>query len=261
MRTQTSKIALIVAVSTTLGATAAHAGDPYVLVTGALVFQNDSDNIGAFDGAFSTGPGTAISAGTVLPDGTPVGWNTEFDTGYAVSGAIGKYYGPFRAEIEVAYQNVGVETHTGVSAAGIDLSAEDAGVLVSGAPANLGVSVADLVADGQGQIDTIFVMANVLYEFGMAGPLKPYIGGGIGIGFADVNYSPSAVGIIDDGSTEFAYQAMVGFAYTVAPRADVVLGYRYRATNDVGIEASLFDADFEVENRASMAEAGLRIRF
>ncbi len=239
---------------------ASHASDYYVSLSGGVSMLGDSDNEGAFAGDFTTGEGTTIPAGTVLPDGTAVGWTTEFDTGFALSGALGKRYGAFRGELEVAYQKNGVDTHRDVAAAGIPLAGEDAGVLITGSP-NIGVTVGDLVADGQGDVSTTFVMANVYYDFNAGGRIKPFLGAGIGIGFADVDYSPSAVPVIQDSATEFAYQGIAGFAYEVSPSIELLMAYRYRATSDVSVDASLFAADFEIESQFSVIEAGLRFNF
>lgn len=240
---------------------AAHAGDYYVSLSGGGVFLGDSDNEGQFDGAFSTGEGTTIPAGTTLPDGTAVGWTTEFDTGYAINGAIGKDYGWLRGELEVAYQYNGVDTHGGVTAGGIALDNEDAGVLITGQASNLGVTVGDLVAAGEGDLRTIFVMANAIAEFESSSRITPYIGGGVGVGFVNVEYAPSATTIIDDNSTNFAYQAMAGLGYEVTPQTTLFAGYRYRATTEPSVDASLFSANFDIENRASIVEAGVRFNF
>ena len=253
------------AISTALIAAAAvsgtaYADDYYASVSGGVSLLSNSTNDGAFDGAFTTGEGTTIPAGTVLPDQAPVAWETDFDAGFAVAGALGKRYGAFRGEIEVAYQSNGVGSHAGVTAAGVALDTEDAGVLITGSP-NIGVSVGDLVADGQGDVSNLFVMANVFYDFNTGGSLKPYIGAGIGVGFADVDFSPSGVAIIQDNATEFAYQGVAGVAYEVSPSIDLTVAYRYRATTDVSVEADLFSADFDIENRASIVEAGLRFNF
>ncbi|MEO1252105.1 MAG: acyloxyacyl hydrolase [Pseudomonadota bacterium] len=254
---------LIVASTLAVGvASAAHAQDTYVSVSGGATFLNDSDNEGTFVGDFATGEGTTIPAGTVLPDGTGVGWTTEFDTGWMVNGAVGRDFGWFRGEIEVGYQSNGVDTHTGVTAAGtIPLDSEDAAVLITGQDTNLGVTVGDLVAAGQGEVETVFVMANAFLEYENTSPFTPYVGIGAGVGFVDVNYAPSATTIIDDNSTEFAYQAMAGIGYEVTPNTTLFAGYRYRATLDANVDASLFDANFDIENRASTVEAGLRVSF
>lgn len=232
----------------------------YVEGSLGLGILGDSDNNGTFSGDFTTGAGTTIPSGTVLPDGTPVGWSTEFDTGLAASLAAGLRLGVMRAEAEVAYQGNDVDTHRGVTAAGIDLSTEDAGVLVTGAP-NLGTSVEDLVADGQGKLRTTFLMANAYFDVPTNSPVTPYIGAGLGIGFVDVEYSPTATEIIDDQQTAFAYQIMAGLAFEATEQAEVVLGYRYRATSDVEVDASLFSAEFDIENASSVLDIGLRYTF
>lgn len=245
--------------------TAPAASEPleiYGSVSGGVTFLGDSDNEGAFNGPFTTGAGTNIPAGTVLPDGTPVGWTTEFDTGWTVSGAIGVRWLPnIRSELEVAYQDNGVDTHNGVAAGGIALDGEDAGVLITGS-GNLGVSVGDLVADGQGSLDTLFIMANTYYDFGdPSWIVRPYIGAGVGVGIVDVDYSPSAVVIIDDSQTEFAYQAMAGLSTNILPKTELFGGYRFRATRDVETDVSLFNASLDIENQAHVVEIGLRHTF
>ena len=221
---------------------------------------SDSDNDGTFDGTFTTGEGTTIPAGTELPDGTAVGWTTEFDSGLAASLALGNRFGAMRGELELGYQSNDVDTHIGVVAGGIDLSTEDAGVLVTGAD-NLGVSVENLVADGQGELRTTYLMANGYYDFQNDSVVTPFIGAGIGFGFVDVEYAPSDVGIIDDDDTAFAYQVMLGASLDLGADMELVGAYRYRATTDVEVEATLFDADFEIENRSSIFEVGLRKNF
>lgn len=66
-----------------------------------------------------------------------------------------------RFEAEYACASHDVDTHRNVQAAGIALGSEDAAVLVSGAAANLGISVADLVADGS--VFAFQVMAGLNY--------------------------------------------------------------------------------------------------
>ncbi|GJL95798.1 MAG: hypothetical protein DHS20C05_22030 [Hyphococcus sp.] len=251
-------ISLIAASAVLSGA--ALAQDYYISLSGGLNFQNSSDNAGVFVGPFTTGTGTTIPGGTVLPDGTDVGWNTEFENGYVINGAIGRKYDAFRGELEVSYQSAGVETHTGVSTAGIALDNEDAGVLITGSP-NLGVSVGDLVAAGEGSLDTVYVMANFLVDIKTGTRFTPYIGAGAGVGFVDVNYSPSATPIIDDNATAFAYQGKAGIAFQAAPGTEIFAGYRYRATTDVNVDASLFAANFDIENKSSIVEAGVRFTF
>ncbi len=236
------------------------ADDMYVTLSGGWAIQSSSSNEGSFTSDFTTGTGTTIPLGTALPNGTDVGWETDFNNGYSFGLAVGRRYGAFRAEIELAYQRAGVNTHTDVSAAGLDLSAEDAAVLISGSAA-LGTDVQTLVADGQGSIKTWYGMVNGFYDFDVDDRITPYIGVGVGVGFVDVDYSPSAVGIIDDNSTQFAYQIMGGLAYQLNDQTELFAGYRYRATMDVEQDVSLFPATLDIQNVASIVETGIRYRF
>jgi len=254
------KTLISAAVSALILASGAQAQDSYVSVSGGVSFLGDSNNEGTFNGVFTTGAGTTIPGGTALPADAPVSWTTEFENGFAVNGAFGRRYGPFRGEIEAAYQRSSVETHNNVLAGGIALAGEDAGVLITGS-SNLGVTVGDLVADGQGDLSTVFIMANVYYDIETGTPFKPYIGAGAGVGFVDVSYSPSATAIVDDNSTQFAYQGMAGIAYEVSPMTELYAGYRYRATLDAEVDVSLFDATLDIENSTSIVEAGFRLSF
>lgn len=243
-----------------LGTSSILADDTYISLSGGLALQSGSTNQGAFTSDFTTGTGTTLPLGTPLPSGTDVGWDTDFDNGYSFGLAVGRKYGSFRAELELAYQRANVNTHTGVTAAGLDLSGEDAAVLISGSDA-LGTDVATLVADGQGSVKTWYGMVNGFYDFDVDDRVKPYVGVGLGVGFVDVDYSPSAVTIIDDSSTRFAYQVMAGLAYKLNDKTELFAGYRYRATLDGEQDVSLFPAALDIENAASIVETGIRYSF
>jgi opacity protein-like surface antigen len=251
----------LAAVAAALTATPAAAQNYYGSVSIGGVFLNDSDNSGSFSSDFLTGTGTTIPNNTPLPAGTSVGWSTEFDTGYTVSAALGRRFGNgLRGEIELAYQSNDVDTHGNVRAAGIPLDNEDVGVLISGAPQQ-GATVGDVVADGRGSLDTTFLMANLYYDFTPYGAFTPYVGGGLGVGFVNVDYSPSGVGIVDDDATVLAYQIIAGASYALNDRTALFAQYRYRATEDVETDVDLFPASLDVENRASVIEVGLRFDF
>ncbi len=248
------------AIAIAFTATPALAQDYYGSVSVGAAWLDDTDNSGQFDSPFTTGAGTTIPSGTVLPAGTSVGWTTEFDEGYTVSAAIGRQFGAFRGELELAYQSNDIDTHNNVAVGGGIIDSEDAGVLITGSP-NLGVTVGALVDDGEGSIDTTYLMANGYYDFTPLGPVRPYVGGGVGVGFVNVDYSPSGVQIVDDDATVFAYQLIAGASYDISDRTALFAQYRYRATDDVETDVSLFDATLDVENRSSIIEAGLRFRF
>lgn len=249
--------AVALASSTVADAQMGLGDEAYVSVSGAVSLQQDSDNSGAFTSSFVTGAGVGVT----VPAGADVGWTTEFDNGYAASAAIGARSGALRGEVELAFQSSDIDTHSGVSAAGLALDSVDAGVLITGS-APLGVTVGELVDDGQGSIESLFVMANAYYDFSLGDMgVKPYVGGGLGYAQVDVDYSPSGVGIVDDDSGVLAYQAMAGATLPLSERIELFGGYRYRATEDVEVDVSLFPATLEIENETHLFEVGLRYAF
>ena len=233
----------------------------YVSASAGFNFQRDSANSGSFTQDFTTGDGVAVPAGTVLPSGTPLGWSTEFDTGAFVSAAYGwRLQSGLRLEAEIGYSSSDVDTHTDVSAGGNPIGGADAAVLITGSPA-LGVTVADLVADGRGVIRNTSFMINAYYDFDLQGPLGLYAGAGIGASNVKVRYNPSDVDIINDSETVFAYQLMAGASYDVSDRVQLFGGYRYRATQDVDFNVNLFPATLDVENQSNILEVGVRFSF
>ncbi|TNE58517.1 MAG: porin family protein [Alphaproteobacteria bacterium] len=240
---------------------AAQAQDKYVFGSIGLGMLSDSDNRGAFSSDFLTGEGTTIPLDTFLPEGTPVGWKTDFDNGAVFSAGLGHRYGDqLRIELELSYQSHDVDTHRGVKAAGIELADEDAAVLISGA-SNIGASVAEVVASGRGDISATSFFVNGLYDFPMEGALTPYLGLGIGWSKVDVSFKPSGVGIVSDDDTVFAYQLIGGLSYGVSESSAIYGAYKYRRANDVEVQTSLFPATLDIETAGSILEIGYRIHF
>ena len=139
------------------------------------MLQNDSSNSGA-TGAFTTGNGApALPFGTAIAAGTPYGWETEFDNGYALAGEVGAFYdNGFRSGIELVYSKADVDTHSGVNVAGTVIDGVDAAVqhfeqaLVvlrqlgddAHVPAQLRIALGQRGAD-------LFVAGQLFVEFGL----------------------------------------------------------------------------------------------
>lgn len=244
------------------GLSGAATAQQYVSGSAGFNFQTDSDNAGAFSSDFITGDGVAVAPGTTLPAGTSLGWTTEFDTGLFLSAAYGwRLNDVFRVEGEISYTSADVDTHTDVTAGGAALGAADAAVLLTGS-APLGVSVADLVADGQGEISTVGYAINGYYDFAIQNtPFTAYVGGGVGVAEIDVEYSPSATPIISDKEMVGFYQLMAGASYAVSDNTELYTGYRWRQSGDAETESSLVPATLDIENASHIIEAGVRYSF
>ena len=241
---------------------------PYVSGSAGFNFQADSDNDGALTRDFVTGDGVAVPSGTTLPSGAGVGWTTEFDTGLFLAAAYGYRFdsgmangGAFRVEGEISYTSADVDTHTGVTAGGAALGAADAAVLITGS-ASLGVTVADLVADGRGDITSVGYAVNGYYDLPIEGtPFSAYAGLGVGIAEIDVDYSPSDVAIVDDTEMVGFYQVMAGGSYAFAEGVEAFGGYRYRQSGDAETDSVLIPAGLDIENQSHILEFGVRYSF
>lgn len=250
--------------ATALMATAVMAKDKSYYFAGSFggSYLSDSDNSGSFTEDFTvTGTGTGLD-GAVLDAGTGVEWTTEFDDNMYYAIAFGKDKGDIRLEAELAFASNDVDTHSGVTAGGIALDAVDAAVLIEAQTTGLGATTGAIVAAGQGEVETTFLFANAYYDFPIENsPITPYLGAGIGIGFVDVEYAPSDVGIIDDDDTQFAYQFMAGASFEATEKTSLFAEIGYRATSDVEVSTDLFPGKLDIENRGYTAEIGFRFNF
>jgi opacity protein-like surface antigen len=255
-----SAIALL-GVMTAAVAAPASAQEWYVSGSVGYLFQNYSSNSGT-SGAFTTGNGApALPFGTAIAAGTPYGWETEFDNGYALSGEFGADYGTgLRGGVEIAYTKADVDTHSGVNVAGTVIDGVDAAVL-TGSPTQLGATVGAVVAAGQGDIKSTSIFANAYYDFNRDGIIRPYVGAGLGYSDVQVTYAPSGVGIIDDSEGKFAYQIKGGASWAVSDKMELFGEAVYRATDDVELQNDLFPGTLNVENKQTILSIGARYRF
>ena len=240
------------------------AGDSEWYLSGSLssFSQGDSSNRGAFTSDFTTGDGSpAVPNGTVLPAGTSVGWETEFDSGIAFSFEGGKRYGNgWRSGLELSRTEADVDFHAGVTAGGGLIDGVDAAVL-TGDAMQLGVTVADVVGDGRGDISNLSLLVNAYYDFNRDGKFSPYIGAGFGLTDVDVTFNPSGVGIVDDGSTELAYQLKLGGTLNFNAKWEGFAEYTLRTSPDVEVSVDLIPANLDIENDQDLFSIGARYRF
>jgi len=128
-------------------------------------------------------------------------YDTDYDTGYAVLGALGYSYGAPKVELELGYRSNDISKISNASASG-----------------NLGVFTA---------------MMNGVYDFLPDSAWHPMIGAGIGYANLDVSNTKSGGSASYGGNdSEFAYQGIAALGYDVAPNWQIKLDYRYLASVD-----------------------------
>jgi OOP family OmpA-OmpF porin len=162
---------------------------------GANWLLNSGINIG--------GTATVQGVGTGRLSGTD---NTSFDTGWAAGGFVGyDFVGP-RVEIEALYRDNTGTTNGVLPIAGIGR----------------------LNYRGSAGVQQTSVMANAYYDFFAHQAFTPYVGAGLGIAFVNSRFN----GLTNSSDTEFAYQAIVGVGYKVAPNLRLNLDGRYYGTTN-----------------------------
>ena len=239
--------------------TPAFAQDYYVSASVGILDQSSSSNSGE-TGAFTTGN---LGDGSTLDvaAGTPYGWETEFDSGFLGAAEFGRRFDSgLRVGVELSYGSSDVDTHTDVTLGGGAIGALDAAA-IAGSPTALGVTIADVVADGRGDLDTFNIFLNGYFDFDTGGPLTPYVGAGIGYSQIDVQYTPSGIAVIDDNGDAFGYQFKAGASFQFDSPIEVFGEFTYRASEDVELQNSLFPGTLDIENEQMIFAAGVRYNF
>jgi len=147
--------------------------------------------------------------------------NVSTSTGWAVGGVAGyDFVGP-RVELNVGYGQI----PTSVSIPGTAIN---------------------------GKVGTLSAMANLLYDFWPDQTITPYVGAGLGVAFIDSNQSL--------GSTQFAYQGMVGLAYNVTSQLRFSVEGRYFGTTNPGVNVPGLGF-VTYNNNTILALAGVSYKF
>ncbi|MBY0428920.1 MAG: outer membrane beta-barrel protein, partial [Alphaproteobacteria bacterium] len=152
------------------------------------------------------------SKGSDVANEYQTGWEMGTGVGYEFKG-FNSWLAP-RAELELTYDQQLVDTST-----------------------TKGVKSTDPNAYGfQRNLD---LMANGFLDFRLNRYLAPYVGGGVGVGYADFDrYGTSAGGVtMDDNDVGFVWQAMGGLGINISNSAMVDFGYRYQQNTGVTLKA------------------------
>jgi outer membrane protein OmpA-like peptidoglycan-associated protein len=162
--------------------------------------------------------------------GGAVNSEAEFKTGWGAVGALGYGLGNgVRLEFEAGYRNNDIDkTSSG---------------------------------NGTGDASALSFMGNVLYDIQTGTPFTPYVG--VGVGYARTRLNDAAAFSntrVDDKDWNFAYQGIVGVAYSIIPALKLTLDYRYFATLDPEYTTNTgVSVDSEYHSHAVML--GLRYEF
>ena len=234
----------------------AHAAETYVGIGGGLAMPETSGNQGAFTATVPATPDWGA-----IPSGTSLAWDTEFETGYAISGQLGlSFANGLRGEIELSYTSADVEGHENLAAGGAVIDGVDVAVLTRGAPSAANPTVGEVIADGQGKVKTLGAFLNGFYDINAGGSFSPYVGAGIGYQRVDVLFRPSGVPVADDDDSGFAWQAMAGASIAVSQSVGLFVQYAYRQGFErADIPLDLVPATLGVENGGSLVTAGVRL--
>lgn len=138
----------------------------------------------------------------ILVDGADVLSEISFDSGWGFIVAAGYDTGKIRLEGEISYRPYDIDKIkvTGVGTIPVE-----------------------------GDFSALSYMANGYYDIKVRrSPLRPYVGLGFGITHVDIEIQ----GQFSEGSTEMAYQAMLGLGYRVSRKAVLTAGYRFFGYTD-----------------------------
>lgn len=176
-------------------------------------FQESRFYVSAFAGA--TFIDDVVLRGLV--GGNPQTVELDFDIGYVIGGALGHNYGQIfdgvdlRAELELSYSDNNIDS-----------------IFFSGnGPA------AEINVDGDFSATNLFV--NALFDLpGLGNDLiTPYVGGGLGVAFTDLDaiYGPGVR--LDSSDENFAAQAIIGASVSATENVDLFVEGRYSRIFDL----------------------------
>jgi opacity protein-like surface antigen len=249
------KIPLLVAASAAVAMPSVLFAQTYVGVSVGATLPGDSKNKGTF-----TQDVPATAAFPAIPTGTELGWTTEFDTGYNISGQIGhRFDGGFRVEGEFNYNRAGIDTHRNLTVGGTNIDGTDSAVLTRGTASATNPTVGTVLDSGIGKQQSYGVFANAYYDFNSGGSFQPYVGGGVGGQKVKFDYRPSDVDVGQGTDTNFAWQLMAGATYKIGPSMEMFGQYNYRDAGSTRLNLDLLPADLNAKSKQSIFSLGLRI--
>ncbi|MFA5123109.1 OmpA family protein [Zavarzinia sp.] len=188
-----------------------------IMVAGAAAH---ADRVGPYISAFG---GYVIQPSLDFKDaGDPEKYTYDNENGWAAGGAFGYDFGGPRVEAEVTYRH-----NSGDKAKG-----------------NMGYNEPNVTGD----LSSLALMLNVLYDFENSSRFTPYIGAGAGVAWI---YANKLDGFYDDDDTQFAYQGIAGVKVAITGGLSLFVDYRYFATLDpkfTNVTGASSDGEYSTHN-------------
>ncbi|MEM1410124.1 MAG: P44/Msp2 family outer membrane protein [Pseudomonadota bacterium] len=231
----------------------------YVKIAAGVSYLEDTRNGGRTTAPFDPG----LIEGQ-LTQGSAYVFETVYDDGPFAALAFGKTtpYGPFRSEVELVFTRSEIARHENFQTLGTLIDPLDAAVLL-GQDEPVGFSAGSILARDGGNVKTISLMINFYHDLRPMGEgIRPYWGIGVGPTWADFNFRPGDIELVDDNVFLLGYQAMAGLAYDFSKTSAIVLGGRYLAAAEAKIQTEdLIASDLKLEIEQLVAEIGWQFRF
>ncbi len=211
----------------------------YVSVFGGWSMPDD------FDAAYASSTGSTAVTSDI---------SVNIDNGFMAGLAVGAHFNEWlRGEVELSGH-----WHDADGAAAV--------TSITGLPTTPVTVVAAYGLDGD--VDAVFLLANLWVDLPVGEVIRPYFGGGVGIGRLSVDLSATpttgpAFSAIDDDDWAFAYQLGAGIAVAFTPNMAIDVGYRYTVINNAELEttAGLGGFEFEADYKSHNVLVGLRFGF
>ena len=220
---------------------------PWMAVLALLAAPSAAPSAAAAQSGSGAGFYLGASGGVNLLNDSEIGTalgtvDNDYDAGFALSGQAGYdtgslwQYGGLRGELELSYRENGIDQH---ALGGTDL------------PGSTGTA------------STTAVMANLFHDFDTGTSLTPYVGGGIGYAWNDLDdYGVTGLDVLDDQDSGFAWQLGAGLGFSITEQATLSLDYRYFSTSaDVQTTAAAGSVNSDVDLDSHTVMLGLRYRF
>lgn len=193
------------------------------------------------DAGLSVGSDATADVAVVDPPAPGVAATTS--NGYDIDAVAGYDFGAFRLEAEVSYKRNDYDSITIRNP-----------LLIPGVPAGTMVTSDDFIS-------TKSAMVNALVEFGDDDGFQGFAGVGIGVAEIDGPISVTGVGLlVDESSTDFAYQILVGGRYAISENIDIGLHYKYLRAEEFEID-TVQGTPFVFDYRTHSVLAGVRYNF